>query len=308
MVTDVGVGVDNEGNVERMTRNEIKVAAVQLISGPDAVANVDAAIALIVRAADEGATYIQLPEYFNYVGSSKNFNSISEQIPGPTTRRLGEIARTRRVTIHLGSMLEVSPVAGKFYNTSVVLNGAGMVAATYRKVHLFDVDVPGEVVHRESDLTVPGQQLVLAQLPEFQLGMSICFDLRFPEMYRQLAARGATVFAIPSAFAVATGKAHWDVLVKARAIENHAYVVAAAQVGTTVEGVSTYGHSMIVGPWGEVLAESFTDGEDVLVAAIDINEVVRRRSQIAVLDMRRLDLYGDVHSLDGVRENTETPT
>jgi predicted amidohydrolase len=152
--------------------------------------------------------------------------------------------------------------------------------------------VPGEVSQRESDAIVAGDEVVVADVGGFRLGLSICFDVRCPELYRQLALRGATVLAIPSAFAAATGRVHWDVLVRARAIENHAFVVAAAQVGVTSEGLATWGHSMIVGPWGEVLAESVADVPDVLVATVDLAEVARRRAQLAVLNLRRPDLYG----------------
>jgi deaminated glutathione amidase len=163
--------------------------------------------------------------------------------------------------------------------------------ATYRKIHLFDVNVPGAIVHRESDIIVPGEEIVVARCEEFDLGLSICFDLRFPELYRKLALAGADVLAIPAAFNAITGRDHWDLLVRSRAIENHAFVVAAAQVGTTTEGIATYGHSLIVDPWGEVLAEATSDGPEVVDATLDVGEVARRRAQIAVMDFRRPDVY-----------------
>jgi predicted amidohydrolase len=267
------------------------VAAVQLSSGSDVKSNVDGAIELIQEAADRGAAYIQLPEYFNYLGPVKRYAQVAEAIPGPTTIRLGEIAASRHVTIHVGSMLERSGDETKCFNTSVVIGPTGEVVARYRKIHLFDIDVPGASTLRESDDIAPGEHMVVADLAGFRLGLSVCFDLRFAELYRALAVNGATVLAIPSAFNAVTGSAHWEVLVRARAIENHAYVVAAAQVGLTAEGIATYGHSMIVGPWGDVLVESEKSGPDVLVASIDVDEVLRRRSQIAVLELRRADLY-----------------
>jgi predicted amidohydrolase len=282
-----------------MTSGKVVVAAVQLTSGSDPEENVEAAIALVERAATSGAKYVQLPEYFNYLGPSSGFAAAAESIPGPTTARLARVARSHGIVLHIGSMLETSSSAQKFFNTSVVIDGAGEIVATYQKAHLFDIDVPGEVAHRESDSISPGVQLVVAEVAGLRLGLSICFDVRFPEMYRQLALHGATVLAIPAAFNLATGRVHWDVLVRARAIENHAYVIAAAQVGTTAEGVSTYGHSMIVGPWGEVLVESFEAGQDVLIATIDVGEVARRRSQIAVLELRRPEFYD---SLDASAE------
>jgi predicted amidohydrolase len=274
-----------------MKTNEVRVAAVQLVCGADPITNLERAERLVRRAIDQRATYIQLPEYVNYRGPTKNYLSVAEAIPGVTTDWLSAIAHEHGVTIHVGSILERSSDPGKSYNTSVVIAADGTIAATYRKGHLFDVNVPGEVEHHESKDIVAGDQLVVTDVVGFPLGLSVCFDLRFPEMYRQLCLDGATVLAVPSSFAVATGRVHWEVLLRARAIENHAYVIAAAQAGTTTDGVSSYGHSMIVGPWGEVLAESEGDDEDVLVVTIDPGEVTRRRSQISVLDLRRPELY-----------------
>ena len=267
------------------------VAAIQLTSGVNQNVNVARAVELVTEAIDLGATYVQLPEYFNYYGRSSGFAGAAESIPGPATERFAELAASRGVAIHLGSMLERSDAPSRFYNTSVLIADTGEIVATYRKAHLFDVDVAGEVAYRESDAIDAGDLLVVADVAGFRLGLSICFDVRFPELYRELALRGAHVFALPAAFAAATGRVHWDVLVRARAIENHAFVIAATQVGTTGEGLATWGHSMIVGPWGEVLAASSRSSEDVVVATIDLDDVARRRSQIAVFDLRRPDLY-----------------
>lgn len=269
----------------------MRAAAVQLSSGVDVRANVQRALELIEHAADEGATYVQVPEYFNYLGSVRRYHEVAEVVPGPTTELVAELARRRAITVHLGSMIEVSPVPERYYNTSVVIGPDARVRATYRKIHLFDIDAPGELVHRESDALVAGDALVLAELDGATLGLSICFDLRFPELYRRLSRAGAQILAVPSAFTAHTGRAHWEVLVRARAIENHAFVVAAAQVGTTTEGVATYGHSMIVDPWGAVLAESTADGPDVHVADLELDQVARRRAQIDVLALARDDLY-----------------
>jgi deaminated glutathione amidase len=168
----------------------------------------------------------------------------------------------------------------------------GRLIARYRKVHLFDVNVPGQVTDTESSVILPGQELVLAGLPEFKVGLTICFDLRFPELYRQLAVAGAEVLVVPAAFARATGRAHWEILLRARAIENHAYVLAAAQFGQDSAGHWRHGHSMIVDPWGSILAQAAEEGEEVLVADVDPHLVARRRQQIPVLQMRRPDVYG----------------
>jgi predicted amidohydrolase len=213
---------------------------------------------------------------------------------------MAEVARSNNITLHVGSMLERSPDPSRVYNTSVVFAPNGEIVATYRKGHLFDINVPGEVEEYESRNIAPGDRLVITDAPGFELGLSVCFDLRFTEMYRRLSSHGATVLAVPSSFAVATGRVHWEVLLRARAIENHAYVIAAAQAGTTKEGFSSFGHSMIIGPWGEVLAESDIDGEDVVTATIDTREVDRRRSQIAVLALQRPDLYRSLPEPGGV--------
>jgi deaminated glutathione amidase len=270
---------------------DVRVAAVQLASGPEPEENVERASVLVRQAASEGARYVQLPEYFNYRGPTSRYHAVAESVPGATTSRLGVLARELEITLHIGSLFEQAPEPEKSFNTSVLISPNGEVITTYRKVHLFDVNVPGGVEHRESRNIAPGDRLVVIDAEGFSLGMSVCFDVRFPELYRALCLAGATVLAVPSSFAVATGRVHWATLLRARAIENEAYVIAAAQVGTTSEGVSSYGHSMIIDPWGEVLAESTLDGEDVLVAAIDLDEVARRRSQIAVFELRRPDVY-----------------
>jgi predicted amidohydrolase len=272
--------------------HDVRVAAVQLASGPEPSENVERATELVRRAADEGARYVQIPEYFNYRGPTSRYHSVAETVPGVTTARLGSLARELGITLHIGSLFEQAAVPKKSFNTSVVISPSGNVVAAYRKVHLFDVNVPGGVEHLESRNIAPGDRLVVAEVEGFTLGLSVCFDVRFPELYRSLCLAGATVLAVPSSFAVATGRVHWATLLRARAIENEAYVIAAAQAGTTSEGVSSFGHSMIIDPWGEVLAESTIDDEDVLVATIDLDEVARRRSQIAVFELRRPDVYG----------------
>ncbi len=274
-----------------MNDSEIRVAAVQLSSGAHPATNVERASELVRGAAREGAAYIQLPEYFNFRGAPSRYSAVAETIPGPTTDAMATLARELAVVIHVGSMFERSSHPDKSFNTSVVIDANGEILATYRKGHLFDVNVPGEVVHEESRHIAPGDQLSVVDACGLRLGLSVCFDLRFAELYRQLSLHGATVLAVPSSFAVSTGLVHWEVLLRARAIENHAYVIAAAQAGTSEDGVSSYGHSLIIGPWGEVLAESDVDGEDVIYATITGEEVARRRSQIDVFSLRRPDLY-----------------
>lgn len=283
---------------------QIRVAAVQLSSDAHPATNVERACELVRRAASEGAAYIQLPEYFNYRGPASRYASVAETIPGPTTELFGALASELATVIHLGSMFERSSQPDKSFNTSVVIDRTGEILATYRKGHLFDVNVPGEITHEESRHIAAGDQLCVADVLGLRLGLSVCFDLRFAELYRQLSLQGATVLAVPSSFAVATGRVHWKVLLRARAIENHAYVIAAAQAGTSAEGVSSFGHSLIVGPWGEILAESGGEGEDIIYATITHDEVARRRSQIDVWSLQRPDLYESFDPSSSTRSAT----
>ena len=257
---------------------KLNVAAVQLSSGSDIAHNIEVAERLSTRPLIREPSTSNCPSSSTSSVASPGFEGAAETIPGPTTTRMAALAKSRGVTLHLGSLLEVSPVAGKFHNTSVVIGPDGEIVATYRKIHLFDVNVPGAIVHRESDDHRAGRRhRGGATRAEYSLGLSICFDVRFPELYRALALAGADVLAIPAAFNATTGLAHWDLLVRARAVENHAFVVAATQVGTTDEGIATYGHALIVDPWGDALAESTSDGPEVIIATLDLDEVDRRR-------------------------------
>lgn len=268
----------------------LKVAAVQMESGPSKDQNVAAALGLVEEAAGRGADVIVLPEYFVYLGPEERYAEVAETVDGRTMNHIGALAARHSIVILAGSFIEPSPIPGKFFNTSVLFDRAGSRRAVYRKTHLFDIDVPGEVTDQESAFIEAGERLVVAPLPEFIAGMSICFDLRFPEVYRELAAAGAQVLFVPAAFAHATGRVHWKVLLKARAIENHAYVVAAGQQGDA-SGHPMWGHSMIIDPWGAVLAECENSGSAIVYADVDMAEVERCREQVPVLRARRPDLY-----------------
>lgn len=271
----------------------MRVAAVQLHADTDKDANVERALALVDAAVAAGAELIALPEWTTYVGPASGYPDVAEPIPGPTSMLVAQKAREHGVIIHGGTLIE-SVVDGRaaglrFFNTSYVANAAGEICAVYRKVHLFDVAVGEEVTESESAATAPGDHLVAVELPGFTLGLSICYDLRFPEVYRALALAQATVLAVPSAFAEATGRAHWEVLLRARAVENGAFVIAPAQHGPGAAW-PMFGHSMIVDPWGVVLAErAFGDG--LVVADIDLAEAERRRAQVPVLRDRRPAVY-----------------
>jgi predicted amidohydrolase len=277
--------------------NIVRVAAIQMTSGSDVMANEAAIFRLVERASDLGATYVQLPEYCTYWGPRSGYDAAAKTLEDGFIRQLGLEAKGRGVTVHLGSMLEPAP-DGRFFNTSVVIGPSGHVAAVYRKVHLFDAQPPGGVTYLESEYITPGEDMKVVDVGEMRVGMSICFDVRFAELYRALTLAGANVLAVPAAFSALTGPAHWEVMLRARAIENHAYVIAAAQAGTTVEGLATHGHSMIVDPWGVVLAEASDTGEDVLITDLDVRQVHERRAQIEVLRLRRPEVYAnDVETL-----------
>jgi predicted amidohydrolase len=269
----------------------MRVAAIQMTSGSDVATNETAIFRLIERASDLGATYIQLPEYATYWGPRSGYDAAAKSLDDGFVRQLGLLARGRAVSVHLGSMLE-SAGDGRFFNTSVVIGPNGDVVAYYRKTHLFDARPPGGVTYFESEFISSGSTMRVVRIGDLRVGLSICFDVRFAELYRALVLAGANVLAVPAAFSAQTGPAHWEVLLRARAIENHAFVIAAAQAGTTKEGLATHGHSIIVSPWGEIIAESASSGEDVLVVDLDLEEVTRRRGQIEVLRLRRPDVYG----------------
>jgi deaminated glutathione amidase len=277
-----------------------RVAAVQMHAGTDVEANLEIATRLVTRAAEAGATYVQLPESATFLGPATRKREVAETIPGPSSDYFAELARQSQIHLHVGSLLERSDEPGKSYNTSLLFDPQGTIVTTYRKVHLFDIDVPGQVAQQESNAVSPGQELTVVELPGMTLGLSICFDVRFPEMYSAMARAGANVFAVPAAFASATGRAHWEILLRARAIEEHAYVIAAGQTGHGYDGWVSHGHSMIVGPWGEVLAQADGEHEDVILADIDCQESVRRRGQIPVLTARRPSTYTSVNEISAV--------
>ena len=268
----------------------VRVAAIQMTSGADVAANESDIFRLIEAASDAGATYVQTPEYATYWGPRSGYDAAAKTLDDGFVRQLGLLAKGRRITVHLGSLLEPAP-GGRFYNTSVVLGPDGNLAGVYRKMHLFDAQPPGGVTYFESEFITAGSERVMVDHGGMRLGLSICFDVRFAELYRALALAGANVLAVPAAFSAQTGPAHWETLLRARAIENHAYVIAAAQTGRTTEGLSTHGHSMVVDPWGEIVVESMVNAEDVLVVDVDLEQVALRRSQIDVLHARRPEAY-----------------
>lgn len=264
-----------------------RAAVVQLASGEDREANLDRAEALIRRAAGEGARLVVLPEVSTWRGPKAAEPDAVEPVPGPSIRRFANLAATLRIHICPGSLLEESPTRERPYNTTCLIGPDGTLLASYRKIHLFDVDLPDRVVVRESDQRTPGDGIQACETPLGTIGLSICYDLRFPELYRRLVETGAELLLVPSAFTAHTGAAHWEVLLRARAIESQCYVLAPNQTGRSPHGFDDWGHSMIVDPWGTVLA-TIPDGEGFAVAEIDPGHLARVRSELPSLRHDRL--------------------
>jgi predicted amidohydrolase len=262
-----------------------------MTSTEDVAANLATVSRLVRRATDAGAMLVGLPENFAFLGSDRDHRlAIAESVTpadGPILAAMATLAREARVHLLLGGFPERSEQPGHIYNTALLLNPAGDVTATYRKIHLFDVDLPGGARFRESESVTPGAEPVVASFPWGGLGLSVCYDLRFPELYRRLATGGARVLAIPSAFTAETGKDHWHVLLRARAIENQAFVVAPAQWGLHGGKRASYGHALIVDPWGVVLAEC-GNHEGVAVADLDFAYQDEVRRNLPCLDHRKI--------------------
>ena len=262
-------------------------AAVQMSSGADRADNLSRATALIRTAAARGARLVVLPEVFAWRGSRTDEPRAVEMIPGATTEAMSALARELRIHLCIGSILEAAPEDARAFNTSCLIDPQGKLLARYRKIHLFDVDLPGRVTVRESATRAPGEEPVVVPTELGVLGLSICYDLRFPELYRALVRRGAQVLLVPSAFTFPTGAAHWEVLCRARAVENQCYLIAPDQTGRSPHGFADYGESMIVDPWGRVLARA-PDGEGVVTAEIDLDYLARVRSELPSLAHVRL--------------------
>jgi predicted amidohydrolase len=267
----------------------MRAAVCQLSGAGDVDANVATALGLVAEATSHGAGLVVLPELFAKYGSQAEMRSSAEPVGGPISGAIGDAARAHGVWLLAGSICELD--GNRVFNTSLLYDASGELVARYRKIHLYDVDLPGQRPIRESALFTPGDQLVTHDVGDVRLGLSICYDLRFPELYRGLVVAGATVLAVPSAFQAMTGAAHWEPLLRARAIEDQCYVLAAAQWGAwgaSEAGHRTYGHAMVVDPWGTVVTEAAGDGDAVLVADVDPAELRRVRATLPALGHRRL--------------------
>ncbi len=263
----------------------LRLALIQNDAGPDPAVNLARLERRIARL-PAGTDLIALPEVFAARGHDDDLRAAAERIPGPVTGRLAALAARRRVWVLAGSVLERS--GGRIYNTSLLIDRRGRIAARYRKMHLFEAALASGQVVRERDVYAAGSMPVMADLEGWRCGLAICYDLRFPELFRYYVARGATLLFLPSNFTQQTGRAHWETLVRARAIENQACVVAPNQCGRNRRtGVASYGHSLVIGPWGETLAAAGTR-ETTLRTVLDPGAVRRIRDRIPALRHRRL--------------------
>ncbi len=264
----------------------VNCAIVQMNSGGRRNENLRRAGELVGQAAAAGAELVALPENFALMRKSDREAIIGEQESGPIATWARKTAAAEGVYLLAGSFSEAGPLGDKSYNTSILVDPAGKILATYRKIHLFDVAVPGGETHRESEWILPGREAVTAETPLVPMGLSICYDLRFPELYRRLAGQAARIVFAPSAFTERSGRAHWEILVRARAIENQVFMVAPAQAGGHPGGRRTYGHSLIVDPWGEILAE-IPEGEGVALAELDLDRQEELRKAMPCLEHQR---------------------
>ena len=266
----------------------LSVALVQLDASGDVEANIERAAELANEAAAR-ARFVALPEYLQYRGSDDGYRASARPIPGPHTNPFGEVAKRQSAWILVGSTAETSGDAQRPYNTSTLIAPDGTIAATYRKLHLFDVAVADGPTDTESARVSPGDRIVTTVVDETVVGLSICYDLRFPELYRALALAGAEILTVPSNFTERTGRDHWEVLLRARAIENGAYVLAPSQIGGP-PGSPAYGRSMVIDPWGTVIAQA-PDAVGITYAELDLERVASVRRQIPVLANHRPETY-----------------
>lgn len=269
-----------------------KIAAIQMTATDDVDHNLQKATQWIEEAAQGGAQFVMLPEDFGFIGKQDTDKlKIAEPFgQGVIQSALASVAQKHQIWLHGGSLpIRVPQDPNKVFNTSLIWDSQGQVVARYDKIHLFDVTLNEDAKHQycESDVVFPGSKIVCVDTPVGVLGMSVCYDLRFPELYRVLTKAGANILLVPAAFTKVTGQAHWEVLLRARAIENFCFVIAANQVGTHANQKDTYGSTMVINPWGEILAR-MPEGEGVLMAEIELEDIKRHRQRIPALDNQRL--------------------
>lgn len=273
-----------------MSSNAFDIAVLQMNSGEDKATNVETALRLIDQGAETGARMVVLPEIWTYLGDDAGNRANAETIPGPITDALAAKAKQHGIYLHGGTMLEKRDGEPKLFNTTVVFGPSGDLIAQYSKIHMFDVVLDGVASYKESNTVQRGEEIVTFDMDGTTVGLAICYDLRFPELFRILSLRGADVIVLPAAFTMTTGKDHWEVLIRARAIENQVYMVSCGQYGPDSSGKWCYGRSLIADPWGTVLATA-PDRECVLRATVDLDYLHKVRRQVPSVANRQADLY-----------------
>jgi deaminated glutathione amidase len=268
----------------------LRVACIQLTSRSDKATNLEKAERLVAKAAATGADVVLLPEKWNTIGDAEVLHGAAEPLEGgESVEAMSGWARKLGITLIGGSITERRDGRAKLSNTSIVFDSDGAIAAVYRKIHMFDVEVGGHV-YRESDAEEPGNEPVVVDVEGWPTGLTVCYDVRFPELYRILALQGAELVTVPAHFTLYTGKDHWELLLRARAVENQYYVAAAAQIGETLPGRLSYGRSLIADPWGIVVATA-PDEEAVIAAELDRRRLDEVREKLPSLASRQADAY-----------------
>ncbi|KAL2651773.1 hypothetical protein R1flu_019901 [Riccia fluitans] len=274
----------------------VKVAVGQMTSSSNIHANYETCAGLVKEAVTAGAKLLSLPECFSFIGSKEGESlNIAEPLDGPIMTRYQNLARESGLWLSLGGFQEKGPDPGHLYNTHVLLDNLGTIRGVYRKIHLFDVDVPGGPVLKESNSTAAGSDVISVDSPIGRLGITVCYDLRFPELYQNLRFRkNAQILLVPSAFTKRTGEAHWEILLRARAIETQCYVIAAAQAGKHNEKRESYGDALIIDPWGTIIARCRDkESTGIAVAEVDHSLLESIRQRMPICTHRRYDVYGN---------------
>ena len=268
---------------------KIRIGLAQMNSQDSRDKNLLSAETLVRKLAGEGAELVMLPEHFSFIGPDQQKRRMAEPIESsPSLERIRSCAAELKIHIHLGSFLEKD--GDKVFNTAVVVDSSGKVIAKYRKIHLFDVEVPGGRTYLESDTISPGQETALFAIGDFVFGLATCYDLRFPELFRSLVARGANTLLLPAAFTQQTGRDHWEVLLRARAVENQCWVAAAGQWGAAPPHHASYGRSMVIDPWGIVIAQAM-DGVSTVTAELNLDTLQSIRTTFPALKHVRRNLF-----------------
>ncbi len=268
----------------------MRIGLAQMNSQSDKGRNLDSAEDLIGRLAEQGAELVLLPEHCNFLGEERHKPENAEELASSASlARLRQLAVDHGIHIHCGSLLERA--GSDIHNTAVVFDPAGEIVASYRKIHLFDVEIPGGRKYLESETITAGGDIVTFAIGDITFGLATCYDLRFPELFRELAWRGAQVILLPAAFTMMTGKDHWQLLLRARAVENLCYVAAAGQYGSCPPAYESYGRSMVVDPWGVVVAQA-GDGVTTVIADLDMQRLRQIRKTFPALDHVRRDIFG----------------